>query len=66
MAGSTTDSVSVRLFVTATERAIASQQAKKLVLLALQRAHVSHYTDSAEILAVDPMAEFEGNFPAPK
>jgi hypothetical protein len=66
IAGSTFEAVSVRLFATAPDRAAAAEQAKGLVLAALHAAAIPHHPDSAVVLALDPMAEFERDFPAPE
>jgi hypothetical protein len=66
IAGSTEESLSVRLFLTAPDRTSAAEQAKGLVLAALRTAEIAHDADSAAVLAVDPMAEFERDFPAPE
>jgi hypothetical protein len=57
--GSTDESLSVRLFLTAPDRTSAAEQAKGLVLAALRTAEIAHDPGSATVLTVDPMAEFE-------
>ncbi len=66
IAGATEDAVSVRLFVTATDRAGAMDQALMIVLAALHTLQIPHDPDSAALLAVGPMAEIERDFPTPE
>jgi hypothetical protein len=66
IAGSTEHALSVRLFVTASDRASAMDQAMNVVLATLRALEIPHDADSACILALDPIKEFERDFPAPE
>ncbi len=66
IAGCKEQTISVRLFVTSPDRNSAMDQALTVVLAALRALESPHDADSACILAADPMAEFERDFPAPE
>jgi hypothetical protein len=66
IAGSNERAVSLRLFLNAPERQSATKQVTHLVLRAMRVCKISHDPESAVVLALDPMNEFERDFPAPE
>ncbi len=62
----TDGAVTVRLFVTAPDRAGALKEAQRVVLRALQTIGIPHEPSTIRFLALDPMADFQRDFPGPK
>ncbi len=58
--------LSLRLFVAAPDRDRAMHRATSAVLGALRALEVPHDADSAHVLALDPIEEFQRDFPAPE
>ncbi len=58
--------VTMRLFVTAPDRAGALKEAQRVVLRALGTVGIPHEPSTIRFLALDPMADFERDFPGPE